>query len=144
MTPPFSSELKKAIWALTGQVDGHARETRTEIFHARKIDWVGDAKTCVATPIGDLCWSCATANETANSKIVHPRRRKTGASRRRDWRRRAGDTNELYATGTCVETAALDSFYVVVQAANAKTMPAFKDGASRCATICAREERRAG
>ena len=86
LTPPFSSELKKAIWALTGQVDGHAAGDSDEIFHARKIDWVGDAKTCAATPVGDLCWSCATANETQTVKSSTPRRRKTGASQAAGWR----------------------------------------------------------
>lgn len=128
LTPPFSSGLKKAIWALTGQVDGHAAGDPDENFYARKIDWVGDAKTCAATATGDLCWSCATTIDPANGKIVHP-------EEPANWRvagggmtlQRAG-VNELYSTGSCGEAAALDSFYVAVRATNPPTMPEFQDG----------------
>ena len=102
-TPPFGSATKKAIWAMTGQVD----HPPNGAFHVAAPGAWSCSETAPAIARGEDGTASASANWFVAGEGVALRR--------------GGSTDELfYPSGACAGAGAIewDSFYVVVNATN--------------------------
>ena len=102
-TPPFGSATKKAIWAMTGQVD----HPPNGAFHVAAPGAWSCSETAPAIARGEDGTAWASANWFVAGEGVALRR--------------GGSTDELfYPSGACAGAGAIewDSFYVVVNATN--------------------------